>query len=147
MTHLEPERFQFTSPDGLSIACVKWSGHHRVRGVVQIAHGLGEHMGRYAVDGIFRECVPAACRSERDPESANGSSYIHFLRKRRSSWTKVGRSPCARGPLSQCGYYVDRSRFLSGRSARDASRTESPRGFHKSARLDFRHPGKGMVTG
>ncbi len=48
MTQLEPERFQFTSADGLSIACVKWSGHHHVRGVVQIAHGLGEHMGRYA---------------------------------------------------------------------------------------------------
>jgi len=27
---------------------VKWIGHHAVRGVVQIAHGLGEHMGRYA---------------------------------------------------------------------------------------------------
>ena len=48
MTQLEPKRFQFTSADGLSIACVKWSGHHHVRGVVQIAHGLGEHMGRYA---------------------------------------------------------------------------------------------------
>jgi alpha-beta hydrolase superfamily lysophospholipase len=45
---LEPERFQFTSADGLSIACLKWSGHHAVRGVIQIAHGLGEHMGRYA---------------------------------------------------------------------------------------------------
>ena len=43
-----PERFQFTSSDGLSIACAKWSGHHEPRGVVQIAHGLGEHMGRYA---------------------------------------------------------------------------------------------------
>src|SRR6266478_5291220 len=43
-----PERFQFTTDDGLSIACVKWGGHHPVRGVVQIAHGLGEHMGRYA---------------------------------------------------------------------------------------------------
>ena len=43
-----PERFQFTSTDGLSIACVKWRGHDAVRGVVQIAHGLGEHMGRYA---------------------------------------------------------------------------------------------------
>ena len=42
------KRFQFTSADGLSIACVKWSGHHHVRGVVQIAHGLGEHTGRYA---------------------------------------------------------------------------------------------------
>jgi alpha-beta hydrolase superfamily lysophospholipase len=43
----QPERFQFTSTDGLSIACVKWNGHHNVRGVVQIAHGLGEHIGRY----------------------------------------------------------------------------------------------------
>jgi alpha-beta hydrolase superfamily lysophospholipase len=43
-----PERFHFTSSDGLSIACVKWSNDHHVRGVVQIAHGLGEHVGRYA---------------------------------------------------------------------------------------------------
>jgi alpha-beta hydrolase superfamily lysophospholipase len=48
MPQLEPERFQFTSADGLSISCVKWSGHQDIRGVVQIAHGLGEHMGRYA---------------------------------------------------------------------------------------------------
>ena len=48
MNQVEPERFQFTSGDGLPIACVKWSGPHQVRGVVQIAHGLGEHMGRYA---------------------------------------------------------------------------------------------------
>src|SRR2546427_8374538 len=44
----QPKRFQFTSTDGLSIACMKWGGHHDVRGVVQIAHGLGEHIGRYA---------------------------------------------------------------------------------------------------
>jgi alpha-beta hydrolase superfamily lysophospholipase len=44
----EPERFRFTSGDGLSIACVKWVRPQRVRGVIQIAHGLGEHMGRYA---------------------------------------------------------------------------------------------------
>jgi alpha-beta hydrolase superfamily lysophospholipase len=43
-----PDRFQFTSSDGLSIACVKWSGQHEPRGVVQIAHRLGEHIGRYA---------------------------------------------------------------------------------------------------
>jgi alpha-beta hydrolase superfamily lysophospholipase len=48
MTRLEPERFEFTSDDGLPIACVKWGGGHDVRGVVQIAHGLGEHIGRYA---------------------------------------------------------------------------------------------------
>ena len=43
-----PERFQFKSDDGLSISYAKWSGHHEARGVVQIAHGLGEHIGRYA---------------------------------------------------------------------------------------------------
>src|SRR6266699_12705 len=44
---ITPERFQFRSSDGLSIACVKWGNPHHVRGVVQIAHGLGEHIGRY----------------------------------------------------------------------------------------------------
>jgi alpha-beta hydrolase superfamily lysophospholipase len=43
----QPERFQFRSSDGFTVACAKWSGHHKVRGVVQIAHGLGEHMSRY----------------------------------------------------------------------------------------------------
>jgi alpha-beta hydrolase superfamily lysophospholipase len=43
-----PERFQFTSNDGLSISYAKWGGHHEPRGVIQIAHGLGEHIGRYA---------------------------------------------------------------------------------------------------
>jgi alpha-beta hydrolase superfamily lysophospholipase len=43
-----PKRFQFTSGDGLSITCVKWVRPHNVRAVIQIAHGLGEHMGRYA---------------------------------------------------------------------------------------------------
>jgi alpha-beta hydrolase superfamily lysophospholipase len=43
----EPKRFQFESTDGLSIACVKWVRPQKVRGVIQIAHGLGEHMGRY----------------------------------------------------------------------------------------------------
>src|ERR1700747_1803484 len=43
----QPKRFQLTSTDGLSIACVKWSGHHDPRAVVQIVHGLGEHMDRY----------------------------------------------------------------------------------------------------
>ena len=40
--------------------------------------------------------------------------------------TKAGRNACTRRPLSQRGCYVNRSRFLSGWSARNASRTESP---------------------
>lgn len=48
MSQPKEKRFQFTSADGLSISCVRWSGNHEVRGVVQIAHGLGEHIRRYA---------------------------------------------------------------------------------------------------
>jgi alpha-beta hydrolase superfamily lysophospholipase len=48
LDQLKPERFQFKSADSLSIACLKWSGRHPVRGVIQIAHGLGEHIGRYS---------------------------------------------------------------------------------------------------
>jgi alpha-beta hydrolase superfamily lysophospholipase len=39
--------FRFTSTDGLSIACARWDSHGPVRAVVQIAHGMGEHIGRY----------------------------------------------------------------------------------------------------
>ena len=48
MRHSNPTEFQFTSSDGLSIVCARWDSHSAVRGVVQIAHGLGEHIGRYA---------------------------------------------------------------------------------------------------
>lgn len=40
--------FRFTSKDGLQIACARWQSRGPARGVVQIAHGLGEHSGRYA---------------------------------------------------------------------------------------------------
>ena len=40
--------FQFTSTDGLRIACTRWNSRGPVRGVVQIAHGMGEHIGRYS---------------------------------------------------------------------------------------------------
>ena len=38
--------FGFTSVDGLRIACARWDARP-VRGIVQIAHGMGEHSGRY----------------------------------------------------------------------------------------------------
>jgi alpha-beta hydrolase superfamily lysophospholipase len=40
--------FRFTSTDGLRVACARWDSRGPVRGVVQIAHGMGEHIGRYA---------------------------------------------------------------------------------------------------
>jgi alpha-beta hydrolase superfamily lysophospholipase len=43
--------FRFTSTDGPHVACARWDGCSPVRGVIQIAHGMGEHIGRY-VDTI-----------------------------------------------------------------------------------------------
>jgi alpha-beta hydrolase superfamily lysophospholipase len=40
--------FRFTSQDGLQIACSRWHSCGPTRGIVQIAHGLGEHSGRYS---------------------------------------------------------------------------------------------------
>jgi len=40
--------FQFTSKDGLQIACSRWESCGPARGIVQIAHGMGEHMRRYS---------------------------------------------------------------------------------------------------
>ena len=42
------ESFWLTSSDGLCIACARWESRGPARGVAQIAHGMGEHMGRYA---------------------------------------------------------------------------------------------------
>jgi len=36
-----------TSTDGLRIACARWSNRKPPRGLLQIAHGMGEHIGRY----------------------------------------------------------------------------------------------------
>ena len=40
--------FSFNSSDGLRIACARWDSHGPGRGVIQIAHGMGEHIQRYA---------------------------------------------------------------------------------------------------
>src|SRR5215510_4493826 len=39
--------FNFTSSDGLRVACFRWDSRGPTRGVVQIAHGMGEYVGRY----------------------------------------------------------------------------------------------------
>jgi alpha-beta hydrolase superfamily lysophospholipase len=47
-TLVPTKRFLLTSSDGLCIACARWDSRGPARAVVQIAHGMGEHMGRYA---------------------------------------------------------------------------------------------------
>jgi len=39
--------FRLTSRGGLQIACTRWDSRGEARGVVQIAHGMGEHIGRH----------------------------------------------------------------------------------------------------
>jgi alpha-beta hydrolase superfamily lysophospholipase len=48
LTRVPTERFRLTSYDGLCIACARWGSRGPARAVIQIAHGMGEHMGRYA---------------------------------------------------------------------------------------------------
>jgi alpha-beta hydrolase superfamily lysophospholipase len=47
-TPVPTKRFLLTSSDGLCITCARWDSRGQARAVVQIAHGMGEHMGRYA---------------------------------------------------------------------------------------------------
>jgi alpha-beta hydrolase superfamily lysophospholipase len=51
------ERFLLTSSDGLCITCARWDSRGPARAVVQIAHGMGEHIGRYV--GIVDALVAA----------------------------------------------------------------------------------------
>ncbi|MDI3561894.1 alpha/beta fold hydrolase [Bradyrhizobium sp. Arg816] len=44
-------QFRITSDDGLCVACARWDSRGPTRGVIQIAHGMGEHLRRY-VDTI-----------------------------------------------------------------------------------------------
>jgi alpha-beta hydrolase superfamily lysophospholipase len=46
-TTIPSTEFRFTSTDGLRIACARWDSSGPLRGVVQIAYGMGEHIGRY----------------------------------------------------------------------------------------------------
>jgi alpha-beta hydrolase superfamily lysophospholipase len=39
--------FDLPAQDGLRVACARWTSRCPLRGVVQIAHGMGEHIGRY----------------------------------------------------------------------------------------------------
>jgi len=46
-TRAAHQEFRFTSQDGLQIVCDLWQSRGPIRGTIQIAHGLGEHSGRY----------------------------------------------------------------------------------------------------
>jgi alpha-beta hydrolase superfamily lysophospholipase len=47
------EDFSFTSSDGLEVACYRWAAPVQPAGIVQIAHGMGEHALRYGHTAAF----------------------------------------------------------------------------------------------
>ena len=57
MSFVTSHQFQFTSSDGLQIACTRWNNRNPPRGIIQIAHGMGEHIGRY--HNLIEELVHA----------------------------------------------------------------------------------------
>jgi alpha-beta hydrolase superfamily lysophospholipase len=66
--------FHFTSTDGLRIACARWDGRGPVRGVVQIAHGLGEHIARYA--GTIEALISAGLTVYGNDHRGHGRSAL-----------------------------------------------------------------------
>ncbi|HTP67112.1 MAG TPA: alpha/beta fold hydrolase [Geobacteraceae bacterium] len=47
MSHTTSYHFQFVSTDSLQIVCTRWKNHKPPRGIIQIAHGMGEHIWLY----------------------------------------------------------------------------------------------------
>ena len=44
---MDETTFSFTADDGTEVAAYRWTGDRDPRGIVQIAHGMGEHAARY----------------------------------------------------------------------------------------------------
>lgn len=74
-----PDEFWFTSKDGLRIACRRWHSRGWARAVLQIAHGLGEHSGRYSelVDTLLEASFTVYANDHRGHGRTAGSPE-HF---------------------------------------------------------------------
>ncbi|HTQ49181.1 MAG TPA: alpha/beta hydrolase [Candidatus Acidoferrales bacterium] len=71
---LSPTYFRFTSADGSSIACVRWDSQGASRGVVQIAHGMGEYIGRY--EGLIEALVSAGLTVYGNDHRGHGNTAL-----------------------------------------------------------------------
>jgi alpha-beta hydrolase superfamily lysophospholipase len=47
MATMDETTFTFDADDGTTVAAYRWAGDGEPRGIVQIAHGMGEHAARY----------------------------------------------------------------------------------------------------
>jgi alpha-beta hydrolase superfamily lysophospholipase len=74
-----PDEFWFSSKDGLRIACRRWNSRGPARAVLQIAHGLGEHSGRYCelVDALVEASFSVYANDHRG-HGRTAASPEHF---------------------------------------------------------------------
>jgi alpha-beta hydrolase superfamily lysophospholipase len=82
-TTTQAYQLQFTSTDGIAIECARWDSCGSVRGVVQIAHGLGEHIERYV--GLIEHLVQAGLVVYGNDHRGHGRSALS-----RKSFRDVG---------------------------------------------------------
>jgi len=74
--------FRIASADGLQIACARWNSRCPVRGVVQIAHGMGEYIGRYTglIDALASAGLTVYANDHRGHgRSAPSATYLGNL--------------------------------------------------------------------
>ena len=71
--------FRFRSKDGLQIACSRWPRRGPAHGVIQIAHGMGEHSGRYGEPvAVLREAGLVVYASDHRGHGRTATSPEHF---------------------------------------------------------------------
>lgn len=72
-------QFRFTSKDGLSIACNCWQSRGPARGIVQVAHGMGEHSGRYSeLVAVLQEAGIVVYANDHRGHGRTAASREHF---------------------------------------------------------------------
>jgi alpha-beta hydrolase superfamily lysophospholipase len=129
------EDFSFNSADGLEIAYYRWRAPGRATGIVQIAHGMGEHSLRYAHVAeflnqagfhVYANDHRGHGRSVKGPDSLGdfGSGGWNGLVADMLTLTRLARTREGRLPLVLLGhsmgsfaaqqYVLDNSEFIAG---------------------------------
>jgi alpha-beta hydrolase superfamily lysophospholipase len=71
--------FRITSADDTRVMCARWDSIGPSRGVVQIAHGMGEHIGRYAdLIAALRSAGVVVYGNDHRGHGRTASSPAHF---------------------------------------------------------------------
>ena len=87
MSRMEETSFTFTGSDGLEIVAYRWDPDGDPKAIVQIAHGMGEHAGRY----------------RRLAEALTGAGYVVYANDHRGHGRTAG-SVDRHGDLGEGGW-------------------------------------------